>query len=287
MRILLAIPHFYDSQPSAQNHHGSGRTNPTVRANALAECLATLRQNFGRPQCAIDIFRKTTVPANQLTAVKLDVIVCTTKGHHLLDRTGLGPGYFEHHATHAEPLLLGYECHAVLRDRLAMAYDFYGFLEDDLIVRDAWFFEKLAWFNRTFGDASLLMPNRCERARDQIVHKSYIDGPIREGASSPYQNIHAVPMLEADVLGRRIGFHRSTNPHSGSFFLTRSQLAAWANQPFFLDRSAAFIGPLESAATLGAMKAFRVYKPIPENAAFLEIEHSGTGFLNRIIPPPT
>jgi hypothetical protein len=38
----------------------------------------------------------------------------------------------------------------------------------------------------------------------------------------------------------------------------------------FFDRDTSFIGPLESAATLGIMRAFRIYKPAPEHAAFLE-----------------
>jgi hypothetical protein len=56
----------------------------------------------------------------------------------------------------------------------------------------------------------------------------------------------------------------------------------WANQPHFLDRDTRFIGPLESAATLGIMKTFRIYKPAPEHANFLEIQHFGSDFLSLI-----
>jgi hypothetical protein len=42
---------------------------------------------------------------------------------------------------------------------------------------------------------------------------------------------------------------------------------------------------LESAATLGTMRTFRVYKPVAEGAAFLELERPGTGFLSQIVPP--
>ncbi len=50
-------------------------------------------------------------------------------------------------------------------------------------------------------------------------------------------------------------------------------MAHWAEQSYFLDGSAAFFGPLESAATLGLMKTFDVYKPARQNAGFLEVEH--------------
>jgi hypothetical protein len=56
----------------------------------------------------------------------------------------------------------------------------------------------------------------------------------------------------------------------------------WSRQPHFLDRDTSFIGPLESAATLGIMRTFRIYKPTTSNAGFLEVQHSGQGFLNLI-----
>jgi hypothetical protein len=77
-------------------------------------------------------------------------------------------------------------------------------------------------------------------------------------------------------------FQRALNPHSGCFFLNAKQMAYWASQPYFLDRDTSFIGPLESVATLGIMRTFRIYKPGPAYASFLEIQHFGTAFLNLI-----
>jgi hypothetical protein len=56
----------------------------------------------------------------------------------------------------------------------------------------------------------------------------------------------------------------------------------WARQPYFLDRAAFFIGALESAATLGIMRTFQVYKPVLENGDFLEIRHHGTAYLDMV-----
>jgi hypothetical protein len=83
-------------------------------------------------------------------------------------------------------------------------------------------------------------------------------------------------------LGIPIRFCRPANPHSGCFFLNAAQMSRWAARPDFLDRDTSFIGPLESAATLGIMRTFRVYKPTVENANFLEIEHHGTGFIGQL-----
>ena len=53
----------------------------------------------------------------------------------------------------------------------------------------------------------------------------------------------------------------------------------WTEQPYFLDRERSFFSPTESAATLGLMRTFRVYKPELAMASFLEIEHYGSGWI--------
>jgi hypothetical protein len=74
---------------------------------------------------------------------------------------------------------------------------------------------------------------------------------------------------------------RANNPHAGCFLLSAEQMEHWADQPHFLDRKARFVGPLESAATLGILRTFRIYKPSPQNANFLEIEHAGNHWIHK------
>src|SRR5207249_2987067 len=136
-------------------------------------------------------------PANRATAAAADVVVCTAGGRHLLDRLPLGAGYFTHRPTAAEPQLLGFECHAVLRERLG-GYDFYCYLEDDLVFRDPWFFVKCRWFAGRFGEGCVLMPNRYEAARGRIVHKAYVDGPLRPEVTAPFQDVSVEPELTAE-----------------------------------------------------------------------------------------
>jgi hypothetical protein len=52
--------------------------------------------------------------------------------------------------------------------------------------------------------------------------------------------------------------------------------------PHFLDRDTCFTGPLESAATLGLLKTFQIYKPAPAMAGFLEIQHYGQAFISLV-----
>ena len=284
MRVLITIPHYFatDARTAAYGRqHGSLGGDPSPRRAALADCVASLHRLYGPAQRIIDYESRVAHAANAATAGQVDVVVCTTAGHHLLDALDLPAGAYEHQPTASEPPLLGYECHAVLRDRLG-SYDWYGYLEDDLIARDPWFFRKLDWFTAEGGPEALLLPNRYEVGPLGLVHKAYVDGDLPVGFTAPYQSLAEIPEAVARLLGTKVIFRRPRNPHAGCFFLRAGQMNQWARQPYFLDRATDFVGPLESAATLGVMRTFRIYKPAPENASFLEIEHHGTAYLDRL-----
>lgn len=280
MRILFTIPHFYQPKDNAA-HHASQRKNPQPRIQALSECITSLHQVFGKSQYSLDLRRIQATPAHEDQACDIDVVVCTTGDHHLLDRLDIPQNLYIHHPTKAESLLLGFECQAVLRDSLGQ-YDYYCYLEDDLIVRDPWFFQKLRWFNNKAGEKALLQPNRYEIAPDREAMKLYIDGDLRPELTNKFQNVQQMPELKGWIMETPVLFRRTFNPHAGCYFLNRNQMIYWSRQPHFLDRDTSFIGPLESAATLGIMRTFRIYKPTTSNAGFLEVQHSGQGFLNLI-----
>ena len=230
----------------------------------------------------IDQATRVAIPANTQTAGKVDVVICTSGEDHLLARLDLSSGSYEHRPSGCPPPLLGFECHAVLRDRLG-DYDYYAYLEDDLISHDAWLFKKLAWFTAQLGDEVLLQPNRFEVSpRLGLVHKAYIDGDLHGDVTAPFQDVSVMPVATGCLLGTSVTFHRAKNPHAGCFFLSAAQMQTWARKDHFLDRDTSFIGPLESAATLGIMRSFRVYKTTPESAGFIEIEHAGTSFLDNL-----
>ncbi len=285
MRILAAIPHYFNvagtSSPDGRQH-GSVGPHADARIAALSACIASIHQLYGSAQHIIDQVTRVALPANAFTAGQLDIVVCTTGEAHLLDRMRVPAGSFQHHATSCPPALLGFECHAVLRDRFG-EYDCYAYLEDDLIARDPWFFVKLGWFTEQLGDEVLLQPNRYEVGPLLgLVHKAYIDGDLHELVTAPFQDVLVKPVASGSLLGTTVTFERAKNPHAGCFFLNARQMQTWSRKPYFLDRDVSFIGPLESAATLGVMRAFRVYKPAREHAGFLEVEHFGTGFLENL-----
>ncbi|MBD2254099.1 calcium-binding protein [Nostoc parmelioides] len=279
MRILITIAHFFN--PNGNGKHASQRKDPRPRLLALTKSISALHQLFGKSQSIIDIKQRLALPANQPQSYDLDVVICTTQGHHLLNQLSLPSHFYQHHPTGVEPMLLGFECQAILRDSLGK-YDYYCFLEDDLILNDPWFFIKLNWFTQQAGNLSLLQPNRYEVATNNLACKAYIDGELAPKITANFQNIKKKPQLQGIIMGIPITFRRTLNPHAGCYFLNAHQIEYWANKPYFLDRDTSFVSPLESAATLGIMKTFRVYKSAPEQANFLEIQHFGTAFLSLI-----
>lgn len=280
MKILITIPHYYNSD--GNSIHGSGKKNPQPRIQALFACICNLHTLFGKSQCMIDIRDKKIISVNNNFAHDIDIVICTTDNKHLLEHIKMPKNFYSHSSSILEnPKYLGFECQKILKENLGK-YDYYCFMEDDLIISDPFFFEKIKWFNKGTESTNILLPNRYETSLRGKVLKAYVDGDINPRATENYQNIIEFSHLHSDFLGEKVIFQRPLNPHSGCYFLNQEQMENWINQPHFLDMDAGFISPLESAATLGIMKTFRVYKPVLQNACFLEIQHFGDMFLSLI-----
>lgn len=279
MRILFTIPHFFN--PEGDGKHASLRKDPQPRITALTNNLNAIRSLYSESQCVIDVGKRMALPANHHDKMQADIVICITQNFHVLHRLNLPPHFFMYHACNVEPMLLGFECQSVMRALLGK-YDYYCYLEDDLMLNDPWFFVKLRWFTHHTGNGNVLQPNRYEISTQGQFRKVYVDGDLIPQITQPFQNVNEQSQLMGKVMEQDITLHRALNPHSGCYFLNAEQMEHWAKQPYFLDRDTSFIGPLESAATLGIMKTFKVYKPAPVNASFLEIQHYGTGFLSLI-----
>lgn len=280
MRILFTIPHFFN--PSGSGKYGSESKDPQPRIQALTACIGALHQLFGNSQSSIDVSQRSALPANQSQAYNIDIVICTTRDFHLLSEVPLPSTLYKHYRTRCEPMLLGYECQALLRDCLG-SYEYFCFLEDDLVLHDPWFFVKHNWFSKQAGEFCLLQPNRYEVSPVGKRQKVYIDGNLAPALTAEFQNLEEQTELTGSIMGNSVTFLRASNPHSGCYFLNVQQMNYWSKQPYFLDRASSFIGPLESAASLGIMRAFKVYKPAARDANFLEIEHFGQAWSQKML----
>jgi len=286
MKVLVTIPHFFD--PSIKSGYGSTTAPAAERLASLKACLSGLLETVGPRQASL-LFMHVPIKgrgngrlakANNFLPVMLDIAVCTTGTTHLIGEE-LAPGKTFHHVqTGVQPMLLGFACHKVLQEMLGK-YDYYCYMEDDLHISDPLFFVKLKWFTETFGVDALLQPHRFETSGDFSLHKLYIDGPVKKDFTAKWQDASQHKMVAGTIMGREFAFERHSNPHSGCFFLNATQMETWAKTPYFLDGDTSFAGPLESAASLGIMKTFRVYKPAAANAGFLELRHLANRYLGK------
>jgi hypothetical protein len=267
MRILFTIAHSF--QPIAQGHDASQRNDPQSRLQTLTTSISALHQLFGNPQQSIYMRQAPALSAKQVQAHDIDVVVCTTQSDHLLDRLPLPSQLYQHHSTQGDPSLLGVECQALLRDRLDN-YDYYCFLEDNLILHDPWFFAKLNWFTQQADELSLLQPH-CYAVADDSNHKIYRDQEIASHVSTSQER----SQFQGKMMGIPMRFQQVLHPRSNCYFLNQTQMRHWTSQPYFLGHNSCGLAQLESPTSPSLMNAFRVYKTASEQASFFAIQQSG------------
>jgi len=277
MRVLFALAHYFKPKPGA--FYGSEGADPARRAAAVATTIISLHQMFDRRQGLLDGQARVAHPANDQPPVDVSVIACTAGDAHLVPQLQSIKHLFTHRSCDRDPKFLGLECRAALGDGVGQ-YDWFCYLEDDLMLTDPLFFDKLKWFRSIAGDDAVLQPNRFEVAVGQPMHKLYIDGNMADATQSPkFQNIADRTVVEGEAFGRSYVFKRINNTHSGTFFLDAPQMAHFVKQADFQAEESGFAGPVESCATLGIMRHFRVYKPARVNAGFLEVRHLNNRYL--------
>lgn len=187
-----------------------------------------------------------------------EIVINTLPGRHIVDElpTHLTAGLVVHAEDTPEPMLVGFRAQDLFAARRE-AFDYFLFLEDDVVIQDTLFLDKYQLFNRFTHDPKfLLMPNRYEI---DGAKKVYID-----------QNRYS-KLAHLDLDG--IQLSECANIHSASYLLSREQLDLWLASGRQLHRQVSYIGPLESAASGCLMEVFRVYKPAPPNLRFLEVRH--------------
>ena len=282
MRILVSIVHYCN--PKGDGVHGSLRRNTEPRRRALQDQLLALSR-LGFSQGVLNMESMRVDNANQALRHQISIRIVTDGEHHLVDQ--LDAEYqplFEHVSTSPkEPKQLGFEAHRLLADSLDENFDLYAYFEDDLIITDPLFFHKINWFQTHAGQDAVLLPNRMELfwKPDKQVQRFYIDGPVPE-KDLKFLLRHPATPISTPLPGGNLVFDRPKNPHAGCFVISHQQMKHWSARDWFLDRDCSYVSGLESAATLGICKTFRIFKPHVAFAAFLEIQHWGSGFFSLI-----
>jgi hypothetical protein len=301
MRILLTIPSFWPNNYGlnqadstvVQDETAAGATQQSPeqieeRRQQLSLNIARLHQLFGRDHWTLDLSTGNAAADIERQFWQLDIIIVTPPNNPVLQGLYVPMDLYTLSVTEdSEPEQLATECHTQLARNVSQNYDIYGYLEEDLMLSDALFFDKLKWFSQTALsrgiENAVLVANRVELSAEGPVSKLYIDGQTGLSLADYYQDLNNPPPLTLNVLGKNFQFERAQNPYSGCFFLTTSQMAYWAKQPWFADGDIAYRDAKISGASLGLMKTFALYRPGVSNASFLEVQRTSTPFIDQIV----
>jgi hypothetical protein len=278
MRVFVAIAHYFNNDEERPDIRalgmGSGRW-PLPRIAALNAEIVALHRHFGPNALSTNPTEASRFASR--TANVLDIVVVTARGKNVLDWIGIEPPAITVEYFDGDPLMLGFEAQRLMRER-AGAYDIYGYMEDDLIVTDPAFLDKIAWFAGKFGETALLLPTRYEMSASGTLAKvAFAPQLSRTKREFLYRN-NPPPVLSADWNGRTQNFRIPMNPHSGCYFLTPAQLARWLRSDSFYDRDTSWIDPLVSAATYAPGKLFNIFTAAEPDPWFLDIEHFGVRY---------
>ena len=150
-------------------------------------------------------------------------------------------------------------------------FDICGYMEDDILIEDSNFFNKIEYLQKVLPDEYTVIPHRCESIPEKgdVILSGDPDGGRRDLF---WDTKEAIKMNWPTGI---INFYRAVNPHSGCFFITSKQARkirnlwearAW-NSPFVLS------GPLEQAGSGRIIEILKIMKPVPEDYRFLMVRH--------------
>jgi hypothetical protein len=284
LRVRVAIPHYFRER-SGGTGYGSGKQGARFeRCLALGRCLAALLAlERSTEDLVLNIGQRVLECAgplqfggeHRLASISLDLHLLTSEGHQLEE--AIRP-YTDRLTLHSVSLEDPRQLPLAARDFLIQAdpvMDLALYLEDDLVIGDPLFFDKQAWFLAGCEHKAVLMPHRYERIPGQAGQRLLVDGPLRSEFIGRFTTPQAAVGSGRFWDGQKIVFDRTANPHSGLFCLSNTQVMQLRGQSL---PNQGFIGPLETAATLTALRFFAVLKPALAQRQFHWVEHGHPSF---------
>lgn len=288
LTIRIGVPHFFRELHEGSGY-GSGRPGQTLaRSIALGRCLSSLLALRRTPEDAvlhigdrcIEHWESRPSRLQRLSAIEVEIHVFTDGTHRLDPVLDLYADRIQlHNATLENPRHLPLAARNWLIKQWPVA-DLTLYMEDDLVISDPLFADKLQWFLQRTEQHFVLMPHRLEPSATTDQANLIVDGPL----SPEFINSFCTPQQSFlrgrfDPDGEEIAFDITNNPHSGCFALGPDQVKRLQKQTLADD---GFVGPLETAATLTVLAHFPVLKPAALYQRFLTIEHGHPSFLSYL-----
>ena len=285
--VRVAIPHFCRPQADAESGYGSSRDEAVLfRSLALARCLGgVLALARGIREEILNIADHALLeapsrcyPKRYLQGVVVDCHVFVVHDAFLAETLKAFDRRIKVHQVALEdPRQLPHAARAfLLKDDAPGDADLSLYLEDDLVIHDQLFADKMLWFTEKLNHQFSLMPHRYELTGSHVQPRLFVDGPIDSTVLPEHQQPAASVAQGQFWDGQTIAFDRASNPHSGCFALSAAQRRRLSHQQLPGD---GFIGPLETVATFTVLEHWPVMKSSWPQRDFLLIEHAHPSFL--------
>lgn len=285
--VRVAIPHFCRIADNDGDGYGSSRADAAIfRAVALSRCLGGVlslvrgaeEEILGIAEANVLKAPRVLVPGQQAAGLVIDCHVFVCGDDYLADVIKA----FErritvHHLSLDDPRQLPFAVRDfLLKDEAAGDADLSLYLEDDLVIQDCLYVDKLLWFYRKTNHRYTLMPHRYELTGYHLTPRLFVDGPIDPEVLPEHHQPAEKVASGSFAGGERIHFDLASNPHSGSFACSAQQRRTILAAGVADD---GFIGPLETVATFTVLQHLPVMKPSWAQRNFLLVEHAHPSFL--------
>ena len=216
----------------------------------------------------------------------LDCLLCSIASYNfkilLLSKEGFSlaehlPEYLREkvdvtYSTQPDPMFIGFDAFEQFKAH-AEDFDYFMFMEDDILLSDSWFLEKIKQFNQSSPSPNyVLLPHRFEYFKGV---KYYLDQMAVTGEQSKRYTYTEQLNFTVD----HVQFCIYENPHAGFYCLNRTQLSQWISSGNRWKNKAVAFGPLESAATFCLFENFKLFKPHPDDMDYFLIQHFGNKYI--------
>lgn len=294
MHVRAVIPHYFQELKAGEQievGEGYGSRQPGSRQRrsiAFQQCLLGLiNLRRSRKQLILDLVAAQPESFDMRARVGLDeeisieIVIVIHSQQTCLDAVLLANYQYLRvlPCPNVDPHLLGLSARDYLIHHPDPA-DLNLYLEDDLVIHDELFLDKLLWVARATEYESILMPHRYELL--PVSHRSsklLVDGHIEFEGSCDWHVPETGVFSNRFLDGRLISFDRPVNPHSGFFGLSKYQVESIANKELPVN---GFVGPLETAATLTPGLFFQILKIALPDASFFWVEHACPSFIGYV-----
>ena len=285
--VRVGIPHFCRIGAGSDGGYGSSRDDALLqRAAALSRCLggvlslarAAEEEILGIADANLLQAPALQSPGQQASGLAIDCHLFVTGDDYLKDvLTAFQRRITVHQLELNDPRRLPFVVRDfLLNDEGGGSADLSVYLEDDLVIQDRLYMDKLLWFYKQTAHQFALMPHRFELTGYHLKPRLFVDGPIDPDVLPDHQK-PCEEVCSGRFAGQvKIAFERASNPHSGSFSCSAIQ------RQRILEAGVAdegFVGPLETVATHTVLQHLPVLKPGWSHRDFLCFEHAHPSFL--------